>query len=380
MSNRNQLRDHSLANMDLLRCFCVFAVVLIHVSTSYLNRFSNYVAGGISPDILVSPYSACLYNSLPRFAVPCFVMMTGALLLGKDEYQEYGVFYKKHMPKIIPSTVFFSIIYVLYRIIKILYLGGPRLYLRWMKLEDDMFYGNYMYHLWYMYMLIGLYFLVPIIIRFKNSVSRQNLVRVTVVFTILATISRWGIKDIGFEWNIAQPFLYVGYLLCGYVISTSSSLDKIKKRNITGVCLIVLGLLVEVASSFLVYLMQVQYGIHEQVLELKIVVPYAPLIVIASLLIFTGFTLIKVRSNWLIVNISELSFASYLIHILVWDVIRAYVEKHHYFDYMYFYYDGKIWIPVFTLLVFVISLVLAKLYNSIYSPFDRWLKKEINKK
>lgn len=113
MSNRNQLRDHSLANLDLLRCFCVFAVVLIHVSTSYLNRFSNYVAGGISPDILVSPYSACLYNSLPRFAVPCFVMMTGALLLRKDEYQGYGVFYKKYMPKIIPSTVF-SVLYMSY--------------------------------------------------------------------------------------------------------------------------------------------------------------------------------------------------------------------------------------------------------------------------
>ena len=60
---------------DWIRIFVCFAVVMLHVSaTWFLNR-----------DISSTPWCiSVIYNSATRWAVPIFVMISGALFLNAD--------------------------------------------------------------------------------------------------------------------------------------------------------------------------------------------------------------------------------------------------------------------------------------------------------
>jgi len=66
-----------LSYISVLRIIATIAVIAIHASSGYLN----------STDIAGFDWKyANLINSFTRFSVPIFVMLSGALLLTKEEY------------------------------------------------------------------------------------------------------------------------------------------------------------------------------------------------------------------------------------------------------------------------------------------------------
>ncbi len=77
--------------ISILRIVAIFLVILIHSSSGYLNsnEFESFDWS----------YANWL-NSFSRFAVPLFVVISGALLLQKDE--STGQFYRKRLLKIVP--------------------------------------------------------------------------------------------------------------------------------------------------------------------------------------------------------------------------------------------------------------------------------------
>lgn len=98
-------------NYDLLRVICTIAVIVIHVSGIYKNAISyeNVFGYLIEKNIVV----ILLYNTLSRFAVPCFVMLSGAFLLSDNRNGEYRTFYRKTVKNIIIPTLVFTVIYFL---------------------------------------------------------------------------------------------------------------------------------------------------------------------------------------------------------------------------------------------------------------------------
>ena len=62
--------------IDYLRVIAIIAVITIHSTTSFYARF-----GEIG---MLDWWLANLLNSASRFAIPLFVMISGALLLGRD--------------------------------------------------------------------------------------------------------------------------------------------------------------------------------------------------------------------------------------------------------------------------------------------------------
>ena len=61
---------------DILRVFASFAIVLLHVSASYWS-----VVDVNSKEFLVMT----VYNSMTRFAVPVFFMLSGLFLVSRSE-------------------------------------------------------------------------------------------------------------------------------------------------------------------------------------------------------------------------------------------------------------------------------------------------------
>ena len=100
-------------------------------------------------DITIGEYNfSLLLNLLARISVPCFFMITGALLLGRQESLH------KHAKRIFRFLIVLLVWSVIYMIWNAVYMKDP-------YQIKDLLYKPVEQHLWYLYAMIPIY-LVPV--------------------------------------------------------------------------------------------------------------------------------------------------------------------------------------------------------------------------
>lgn len=222
-------------NYDLLRVVSMIAVIMIHVSDSWIRNHLAYVSAGGSAEELLYPMRTCIYNAISRFAVPCFIMLTGAFVLSDSRTGNYKEFYQKKLKKIGVPTIIFSVLYILYRI-PFCFFGESAGMKNLLLIIKDIIVGSPFYHMWYLYMLIGIYCLAPIVVRFKDSIKYETFRKIVFIFLILGSLSRWTTENVRLNWDIGQSFEYLGYFMVGYVLR-----KDLQKNTGKGILLIIGG-------------------------------------------------------------------------------------------------------------------------------------------
>jgi surface polysaccharide O-acyltransferase-like enzyme len=87
--------------LDFVRWIATIAVITIHVAAPYLYKY------GSIPMLNWNFYN--FIDSLTRFAVPFFVMLSGALLLNRNDSLKDFLF--KRFSRVLIPFLFWSIIY-----------------------------------------------------------------------------------------------------------------------------------------------------------------------------------------------------------------------------------------------------------------------------
>ena len=154
---------------DLLRVICCAAVVVLHTGSIYL--------AGWQPSMpAANRTAAALMQSLTRDAVPLFVMLSGAFLLPDPKSRDFRQFYRKSWKKMGIPTLVFSALYVAYAYAVLLakihikhtagtdQLGQPLT--MWLN-------GVPYFHMWFMYMLAGLYAVTPVLASLKQRMEER---------------------------------------------------------------------------------------------------------------------------------------------------------------------------------------------------------------
>lgn len=191
-----------------LRVIALFAVVVLHTASLLLMDFKK------SP--LSDWIAADLYNALTRFAVPVFVMITGALLLHRE--YELGDFLKRRLSRIIWPFLFWSLVFI-----------GYSWYNEDLNFTQDAWadirivlhqlkYGAY-YHLWYVYMLIGLYLIIPAISRFVRNATEKEVQYFLVVWFIVIAFSQPYLSRFMPQVDVRYFTGYIGYLVLGHYLT-----------------------------------------------------------------------------------------------------------------------------------------------------------------
>ncbi len=127
--------------MDTARVAACFMVVMLHTAATRFGSFDEQW------------WASNFYDSLVRSCVPLFLMITGVLLLGKRE--SLPAFLSKRFVRVLPPLVFWSLFYMAWNTWR-----GER-YGPWYGWLEAIIHGPVVFHLWYLYAIVGIYLFVP---------------------------------------------------------------------------------------------------------------------------------------------------------------------------------------------------------------------------
>ncbi|ANU37998.1 acyltransferase [Vibrio scophthalmi] len=220
---------------DLLRCVAAIAVIAIHVLAPYRNEL------GVIP--FDQWASAVSINSISRWAVPVFILITGALMLSDKRDFELGYYVKRRLGKVLVPFLVWSLFYA--------YLSGWSLagfdgQEALNVLEQSPSHATY-YHLGFFYYFIPLYFVIPF---FQWAVKRGH------DEAIFAFVGIWLLTTILYLFKIdgpwsAQMWLYSGYLPLGYLLYKKLPLNPLSVMIATwlGIFALMLTVWMVIANS-----------------------------------------------------------------------------------------------------------------------------------
>lgn len=114
---------------------------------------------------------AFVYDSLARFAVPCFVMIFGTFILDNPRNSNYREFYRKSFRHVGVQTIMFTVLYTSINIVMNLIDGD----LGVEEILIGIVAGKPYFRMWYLYMLVGVYVLAPRVLRLKMKSGRSRL-------------------------------------------------------------------------------------------------------------------------------------------------------------------------------------------------------------
>jgi surface polysaccharide O-acyltransferase-like enzyme len=333
---------------DNLRAIATFSVILIHVCVPILEQFGTILN--------FDWWIANCYESSVRFCVPIFLMLTGALLLPQN--MEMTDFFKKRFSRVIVPFIAWSFLYVGYFTASKLYKGE----IKSLSEAVNFFYLNIRYgsgasyHLWYIDMLIGVYFLLPIISKWIINASKNEIILYLIVWFVFCFNYFFEYLPIITQINIAYYLGYLGYPILGYFLMHKMGVleNKYLKPNYIAILLTSIGLLLTIISTY-----QISYS-NGKFSELfyNYLSPNIILLSVGVFLLFKSARFNNIFINNVLNIVSKYSYGIYLIHVFILFLLSK-------IGLTGIFINSIIAIPLVTLLCFSISLVTIFLLNKI---------------
>ena len=140
--------------VDLIRTVAIIGVILLHSANDLTSQQMNWFE-------IVRWNTVTVYQSIGRLGVPLFLLLTGALLLQPSKLTEpIGVFFKKRVARIALPFIFWGAIYFAWDFLVVHKIGT--LPITQSNIIQGILTGPY-YQFWYLYLLLGLYLVTPIL-------------------------------------------------------------------------------------------------------------------------------------------------------------------------------------------------------------------------
>lgn len=180
----NKRRNISL---DITRIVAVLAVVMVHTSADFVDDYdiqsSEFMWGNI-------------FDSISRIGAPLFVMVSGALMLDVNRNINMKNLFFRNIKNIVCLLIFWSVLYgSFYNIIYPLIKGKP---LNLSDIIKSMVMGHY--HMWYLYMIIGLYLITPFLRAFVKK-ENKHLILMFILISLITQFSQPILNALSRNWG-----------------------------------------------------------------------------------------------------------------------------------------------------------------------------------
>lgn len=295
--------------LDLVRIIATILVIMIHSSSFFVKTYRRNTYEFIIGNIL---------DSLSHIAVPLFIMISGALLL--DETNEIRLSYILNKIKnVIKLICIWSLIYVAIYEFMFPLLKGEEINIK--RIIYSLINGHY--HMWYLYMVIGLYLITPFLRTICKKGNKSLILGYIIIAMVIyflrqiANILEFNMNGLKYLNEFLDKFYlgffenYIPYYLLGWYIV---NFDFKKKDRIKVLLLGIGSMLTIICYSILTLDYEtawMQFGI---------------LIFLASASVFLAINnldlskIMKLRSK--IILVSNLTFGVYIIHPIFIDIFQ----------------------------------------------------------
>lgn len=226
--------------MDCLRALSTIAVIVLHVVTILVHDFGKIPSTwwwlGNSIDSLV------------RFCVPVFLMMSGALLLSKT-YPNIPEYLTKRISRILLPFLLWSFIYI-FRTFWVMHAEGKPL--------DAAFVIKYIliqlkngaaFHLWYVYCIVGLYLFFPILSAWIKNSNKSAVVYFLGIWWLTLFFSFPTISEYIPDFNFRYFTGYIGYPILGFYLM-EKKFDNLKIAQSLSIGLIIIGFSITALGTY----------------------------------------------------------------------------------------------------------------------------------
>ncbi len=349
MKEQNQRIDW----LDSLRAIAVIAVIVIHVSSPVVNMtYGRNMAHW---------WTGNFFDSAVRFAVPLFLMISGAMLLSTG--YEIKTFYKKRFVRVLIPFLFWMVVYWIFRYFT---LPGskPHGFSDIIVWAGDIFMREGISkHFWFVYMIVFSYLITPFIGMFVRKLKPEMLVFLLAAWILIVSISKdFSVDMYGWRGNLLHKFfiyfLYSGYMVLGYYLYNIFYVS----RNIRLTAWILYLVTVCIAFFMTFYSSKLKGR-----LDLSIYNYFSLNTMVQSIAIFVamkGTSVSKKIPRAIQQTLSNYSYGIYLVHILVIGI---------------FYRNGIFWtmshplisVPLVVILTAVTSFTVIFLLRKI--PFGKFI-------
>lgn len=289
--------------LDILRILAMFAVVIVHACGMNTQDVPSYdINRGI----------ATLIPALLTWEIPAFVMISGRFFL--DPEREVTI--NRVVKAIIRLCIAFGVWDLIYQFHYILM--GTYDNLNWKGIIVQTIQGPY--HFWYMYMMVGLYLLIPFLRKItENKTLMEYFLLLFVIFSFLTNYGSL-LPVVGetidtilghIQFHFALGFS--GYFVAGYY------LHKYPLKKKQEMLIYIFGIALWLGAAILTVLNSVYNNVHDEMFVKYL----TPNVAIESFAIYTFFIKrvsrwnLKSRLSFAIERISEYSAGIYYIHALI---------------------------------------------------------------
>ena len=203
--------------VDLVKALAICAVLLIHISSSYLE---GYAVG--SYRWLASVF----YGSVGRWAVPAFLLCSGALMNDPARDVSLRKLFSKYLLRLAAAFVVWAVFYEGFRIV--IYQGeAPLGELLW-DAARNLFYGSTYYHLYYFWFIFALYLTLPLTRLLVRCASEGELRYLLLLWLLCGGVIRsfryfWPLNQMQSSWmrfSIPAAVVCPGLGLLGWYMRT----------------------------------------------------------------------------------------------------------------------------------------------------------------
>ena len=339
MSTVETKNQHQIVGFNYLRAIACIAIIILHVHYAASLQYVKVIS---SQSYIISN----IIRNCMMWAVPCFIMITGALLLNPQHAVSRKKIFTKYIKKVLIALILFVFIYRIFDMI----ISPEGITAQGFALAITQFLtGSSWSPLWYLYMLIGLYLLLPIYRKIVFSSKEDDikyLLFIGLLFmSILPLTQLAGIK-LNFTIHIAS--IYPVCLFLGYAIS-KKMIDLDNKKSIA---LLICSLLLIILISYMRFTNNYQ--------QLDLLLSYSsPLNILLSVSLFQLFNNAKeIHSKFIhtiLLSLDHCSFSIYLIHIIfVKLILRVFMIN----PYKY----GMLGLLLLVIVILVVSWLISYIY------------------
>lgn len=184
----------------------MFCVVLIHVIGEHFFSLTDYTSAWWIKLVAV--------ESLIRWCIPVFIMISGTLFLNPKREVTIRIIWRKYIKHLFVAFCLWSFIYSI--IICCSNSSGLDVIHRILEFFIIMFLKPYE-HLWYIYMIIGLYILTPLIKKITDNSTKMDLQYWLILMAFFGVIIPFlrKVKIVDFYFSSVIGYLKLDFL-CGY--------------------------------------------------------------------------------------------------------------------------------------------------------------------